>query len=244
MTVPAVFGVLLPAGPSDWMPVHGAALALAAIALAVRPCRLTALAVAGVALGLQLTGAEAAFTVTIMWVSLALALFSGAELAVALRWIGATIYAFAAANKAASEAFMSGDVFWREQLHIPHLRRLAMIVVIGEFALALTVFGRYRFGPLAILAFHLPAAFVLGDDWMHVVTLLAYGAVMAWVAWHAQALASAEERCGQVGQRLATGERLGAAGLVGGELDIVPSGKVENVRALLPQTTSHRDGRQ
>lgn len=159
---------------------HGLAMAAAALMLATTKHRTAAGAVALVALVAQNTGAASTQTVLIFWVSLAIALFAGRELSIAARTIAACLYVFAAAEKM-FPPFLSGEVLARDVPWMPGLRVVAVLVIAVELSLGLLVLIRPRLALAPIVAFHVPVAFFMGRDAGHVVVLIGYGLMMAWL---------------------------------------------------------------
>lgn len=156
----------------------GLALTLAGLLLVVQPAY--AWLVSAVALVALVGPASSTETAFVMWVSAALWLFDGRELATALRWIAVTMYAFAAANKLVFDPFRSGDVLER-YADFPAVEVLAWTAIATEVGLAVLILRRWRYAPAAVLAFHVPVALIVGADLRGVLSLLAYGAMVCWV---------------------------------------------------------------
>ena len=159
----------------------GLALAVVGGWMAWRPSRVAPGVVAVVALAALAGPASSTETALVMWASLAVALFDGPELSAALRAIVVTAYAFAAANKL-FDPFLSGGILDAYVPELPAPEVVAHLVVIGELGLAAAVALRWRYSVAVISCCHVIFAVLVGTDARHVVSLLVYGAMMAWAA--------------------------------------------------------------
>lgn len=157
----------------------GLLLVAAAMLLWEKPTQRSAGVVAAAAFVGLVGPASSTETAFVMWTSLALALFVGVELAQACRVLVTVVYTFAAANKL-FPTFRSGEVLER-YTDLPAVELLAWAAIASEAALAVLMWRRWRHLPVAVVAFHVPVALLVGFDLRHTLSLLVYGAMMWWV---------------------------------------------------------------
>ena len=178
----AFYGVdIVATQPAGYSTEVGTAVAMAGARLARRPSQARAAVVAGVALVALIGPASSTETALVMWASLALAIFDGPVLSTAVRAIVVTAYAFAAANKM-FDPFLSGGILEYYAPELPMPETVAHLVVVGELGLAFAVALRWRSSVATIMCCHVIFAVLVGTNARHAVSLLVYGAMMAWAA--------------------------------------------------------------
>lgn len=149
--------------------------------VALRSARLGSGAIAAVSLIALLGPVSSTMTALVMWVSVALALLDEDEVGTGLRASVATMYAFAAANKAVGP-FADGSVIAAQTELVPQPRLVALSVILIEAALAWVVLRRWRAAGALIVAFHFPVAALVADSPGHAAHLLLYGFIAASAA--------------------------------------------------------------
>lgn len=170
-------GVATASRPADL--VTGGLLVAASVAAARSRAGMAALA--GVAWWAAAGPAPSTMTVMVGWVSTALVLFEGADLALVLRVQLVVVYGFAAANKAVSVRFMDGDVIRELVGWAPFPRVLAVATIAAEAGLAVAAWLRWRHLVPAIIAFHVPLIVFASQNVGHVGTLAVYAGMMVWL---------------------------------------------------------------
>lgn len=177
------FAIFSTAGPGQGLPLNGLAILGAAGACILIRSRWAAGALAVVMLVTQFTpGGTSTQTVAVFWGSLALAVLPAHELAIGTRMLATCIYGYAAVNKLLFSPFLSGGILAYNVPWLPAPQVFAVAAILCEAGLAWLCWYRPRFAVPAIIAFHVPLAFCIGQDPGHVLVLLVYGAQMAWMA--------------------------------------------------------------
>lgn len=182
---------------------------------------------AGLVAFLGLVGPVASTTPAfVMWVSLTLAVLTGAEAMTGMRVTVAVVYGFASLNKLLPN-FLSGSVIAHWAPYLPAPRLLATAVVVAEAWLAVMVWRRWRHAPIVIVGFHVPVALGVAATPHHAAHLILYGVMVAVAAWLASgADAGRPERCVDVGVGVAAPDRPDSSCEAGDhELDVVPGGE-------------------
>lgn len=192
-------------------PVEGGALFVAGLVLAVSGWRGAAFSVAVGGFVAWVGPHPATLLVFLVWGSLALALFDGAELRTALTVQAGVCYLFAAANKVFAP-FWSGRVLAGIVPWMPGVRVVAMSVVLIEAGLGVLVLVRSRWAPLAVVVFHTPLVVLSARDATHAGALALYALMMLWAVVRGQEEHSRVARGpGASGEHPGEGCRQGAA---------------------------------
>lgn len=134
-------------------------------------------------------GVEAnAGTLAVGWIALAVGLFQGQDLMVALRVLTVTIYLFAAAHKS-FHPFMSGAALYHFWL-VPFPALVAPLAVFTEATVGVLVWMRSRFALWAAIPLHAGIVLLIRPDWdatlpwaLSMIPIAGFNLVMVGLVW-------------------------------------------------------------